>query len=158
MFGRLAKAGVQMIAHNTLAASDYGLLDEKTLRPRPNYWAALLWRRLMGTTVLDAGAHRGARVYAHCRRGVPGEIVLLAINTERASVAILLPLSSERYTLSAEHLQRDEVRLNGTALDLDPGDDFPPVAAIRSPPGPIELAPTTITFLTIADAGNSACN
>ena len=44
--GRLAKAGVQMVAHNTLAASDYGLLDEKTLRPRPNYWAALLWRRL----------------------------------------------------------------------------------------------------------------
>ena len=33
--GRLAKAGVQMVAHNTLAASDYGLLDEKTLRPRP---------------------------------------------------------------------------------------------------------------------------
>jgi len=25
--------------HNTLAASDYGLLDEKTLMPRPNYWA-----------------------------------------------------------------------------------------------------------------------
>ena len=56
--GRLAKAGVQMVAHNTLAASDYGLLDEKTLRPRPSYWAALLWRRLMGTTVLDAGVHQ----------------------------------------------------------------------------------------------------
>ena len=26
--GRLAGAGVQMVAHNTLAASDYGLLDE----------------------------------------------------------------------------------------------------------------------------------
>ena len=33
--GRLAKAGVQMVAHNTLAASDYGLLDEKTLRRGP---------------------------------------------------------------------------------------------------------------------------
>ena len=29
--GRLAKAGVQVVMHNTLAASDYGLLDEKTL-------------------------------------------------------------------------------------------------------------------------------
>ncbi len=36
--GRLAKAGVQVVMHNTLAASDYGLLDEKTLAPRPNYW------------------------------------------------------------------------------------------------------------------------
>ncbi len=36
--GRLARAGVQVVMHNTLAASDYGLLDEKTFRPRPNYW------------------------------------------------------------------------------------------------------------------------
>ena len=51
--GRLAQMGVKVIMHNTLAASDYGLLDEKTFAPRPNYWAALLWRKLMGTTVLD---------------------------------------------------------------------------------------------------------
>jgi len=53
--GRLAKAGVQVVMHNTLAASDYGMLDENTLQPRPKYWGALLWRRLMGATVLDAG-------------------------------------------------------------------------------------------------------
>ena len=38
--GRLARAGVQVVMHNTLAASDYGLIDEKTLQPRPNYWGA----------------------------------------------------------------------------------------------------------------------
>src|SRR3977135_1347475 len=54
--GRLAKAGVQVVMHNTLAASDYGLLDETTFAPRPNYWGALLWRRLMGSTVLESGA------------------------------------------------------------------------------------------------------
>ncbi len=53
--GSLARLGVQVQIHNTLNASDYGLLDEKTLEPRPNYWAALLWRKLMGTTVLDPG-------------------------------------------------------------------------------------------------------
>jgi heparanase len=35
--GRLARAGVQVVMHNTLAASDYGLLDENTLQPRPKY-------------------------------------------------------------------------------------------------------------------------
>jgi len=53
--GRLARQGVQVVMHNTLDASDYGLVNENTLEPRPNYWAALLWRRLMGTTVLDSG-------------------------------------------------------------------------------------------------------
>jgi len=157
--GRLARAGVQVVAHNTLAASDYGLLDETTFRPRPNYWAALLWRRLVGTTVLDAGVHDGTHVYAHCRRGVPGGVTLLAINADSTSAKILqLPLPSERYTLSAGHLQSSEVKLNGSALHLDSDDRLPSLAAIRSPTGSVELAPATITFLTIADAGNTACN
>ena len=99
--GRLAKAGVQVVMHNTLAASDYGLLDETTLRPRPNYWGAWLWRQLMGTTVLDAGVpvRSGLHVYAHCQRGVPGGVTLLVINPDRkaphalrlAAVAALHP-------------------------------------------------------------------
>ncbi len=157
--GRLARAGVQVVAHNTLAASDYGLLDEKTLRPRPNYWAALLWRRLMGTTVLDAGVHHGMHVYAHCRRAVPGAVTLLAINTDRTTAAILrLPATSERYILSADQLQSPGVKLNGAALELGANDGLPHLAGIGSPPGSVELAPATITFLTIGDAGNGACD
>jgi len=157
--GRLARAGVQVVAHNTLAASDYGLLDEKTLRPRPNYWAALLWRRLMGATVLDAGVHHGTHLYAHCRRGVHGAVTLLAINTDRAASAILrLPMASERYTLSADHLQSAGVRLNGAALELGPNDDLPQFAAVTSPPGSVEMLPATITFLNVGDAKNPACD
>ena len=157
--GRLARAGVQVVAHNTLAASDYGLLDEKTLRPRPNYWAALFWRTLMGTTVLDAGVHNGLHLYAHCWRAVRGAVALLAVNTDRTATAILrLPAASERYTLSAADLQSDEVRLNGTTLQLGPNDDLPRLAAATSPPGSIELAPATITFLTVEDAANPACD
>ncbi|MEH2624515.1 hypothetical protein V1292_002570 [Bradyrhizobium sp. AZCC 1719] len=156
--GRLARAGVQMVAHNTLAASDYGLLDETTLRPRPNYWAALLWRRLMGTTVLDAGVHDGVHLYAHCRRGMRGAVTLLAINTDRTSAAMLrLPAASERYTLSADHLQSAGVKLNGTVLELGPNDDLPQVSAVTSPPGVVEIAPATIAFLTVEGAGNPAC-
>ncbi len=157
--GRLARAGVQMVAHNTLAASDYGLLDEKTLRPRPNYWAALLWRRLMGTIVLDAGVHHGMHLYAHCRRDVRGAVTLLAINTDRTAAATLrLPVSSERYTLSADDMQSAEVKLNGTALELGPNDELPRFTAVTSPPGSVEIAPATITFLTVADAKNPACD
>jgi hypothetical protein len=157
--GRLARAGVQMVAHNTLAASDYGMLDETTLRPRPNYWAALLWRRLMGTNVLDAGVHKGIHLYAHCRRDVRGAVTLLAINTDRATaVTLRLPAASERYTLSADDLQGAGVKLNGTALELGPNDDLPRLAAVTSPPGSVEIGPATITFLTVGDAGNPVCD
>jgi hypothetical protein len=157
--GRLAKAGVQMVAHNTLAASDYGLLDEKTLRPRPSYWAALLWRRLMGTIVLDAGTHHGMHLYAHCRRGARGAVTLLVINTDRTNAATLrLPMTSERYTLSANDLQSAGVKLNGTALELGPNDDLPQFAAVTSPPGSVEIGPATITFLNVGEAKNPACD
>src|SRR5439155_14663427 len=119
--GRLAKAGVQVVMHNTLAGSDYGLLDEQTRQPRPNYWGALLWRQLMGTTVLDAGApiQSGLHVYAHCQREVAGGVTIVVINTNRnAPRSLTLPTASERYTLDAVSLADIDVRLNGRALKL----------------------------------------
>ena len=85
--GRLSKRGVQVHMHNTLASSDYGLLDDNTLMPRPNYWAALLWHKIMGTTVLDPGLSTASslHLYAHCLRGQPGGVALLAINTDRSA-------------------------------------------------------------------------
>jgi hypothetical protein len=157
--GRLAKAGVQVVMHNTLAASDYGLLDERTLTPRPNYWGALLWRRLMGAIVLDSGLpiDQGLHVYAHCQRGKSGGVALLVINTDRiASRPLRLSSASERYALDATSLRSTIVQLNGATLVLDDKDDLPPIEGLPTPAGTLTFAPATISFLTIA-AGNDAC-
>jgi heparanase 1 len=158
--GRLAKAGVQVVMHNTLAASDYGLLDENTLAPRPNFWGALLWRQLMGTTVLDAGIpiQSGLHVYAHCQRGVPGGVVLLVINPDRdAPHALMLPVASARYTLEAASLLDGDVKLNGRTLALSAGDELPAIAGAPTPAATVMFRQATITFLAIPDAGNNAC-
>src|SRR5712672_2943653 len=126
--GRLAKAGVQVVMHNTLAASDYGLLDERTLTPRPNYWGALLWRQMMGATVLDPGVpiQAGLYIYAHCQRETAGGVALLVINTNRDTArSLMLPTASERFTLDAANLQDGVVRLNGRPLELGVKDDLP---------------------------------
>jgi hypothetical protein len=158
--GRLAKAVVQVVMHNTLAASDYGLIDERTLAPRPNYWGALLWRRLMGAIVLDSGlpVEQGLHVYAHCQRGKSGGVALLVINTDRiASRSLTLTSASERYVLEATSLHSTIVQLNGTTLALDDKDDLPPIEGVSTPAGTLTFAPATISFLTIATAGNHAC-
>ena len=146
--------------HNTLAASDYGLLDEKTVAPRPNYWGALLWRQLMGSTVLDSGVpfHTGLHVYAHCQRGTPGGVTLLVINTNRdAPRSLTLPIASERFTLDAAGLRDTTVRLNGTTLALGAGDELPPITGAPTTAGNVTFEQATITFLAIAGAGNNAC-
>ncbi|MBR0784369.1 hypothetical protein JQ635_23400 [Bradyrhizobium iriomotense] len=156
--GRLAKGGVQVVMHNTLAASDYGLLDERSFRPRPNYWAALLWRRLMGTTVLETeiASMPTLHTYAHCHRATKGTVSVLLINTSRKTPQfVTLAGPAERYTLQADHLQSATVRLNGEPLELAANDDLPRLAARTAPAGRLRLPPASITFLVMLDA--AAC-
>lgn len=157
--GRLAQRGVQVIFHNTLASSEYGLLDQNTYTPRPNYWAALLWRRLMGTAVLDPGPSQPMlHLYAQCLRNHPGGVTVLAINTSRtAPASVNLPMASERFTLTAPKAEDTRVQLNGHELTLGADDALPDLRGSQLPAGRVELTPVSITFLAIADAHNGNC-
>ncbi len=156
----LAQRGVQVIAHNTLASSDYGLLDENTFAPRPNYWAALLWHKLMGTTVLkpEPSPEPNVHLYAQCLKDTPGGVALLAMNTDRDDAhAIDLAAASERYVLTAPKLEDTRVELNGKELSLGADDALPKLKGVATPAGRITLAPTSITFLAVAGANNASC-
>jgi heparanase 1 len=158
--GRLSKQGVQVVMHNTLDASDLGLIDEDTLAPRPNYWGALLWRRLMGTTVLDSGVpiQTGLHVYAHSLRGTAGGVALLVINNDReASRTLKIPTEARRYTLSASPLQGTRVQLNGNELALGAHDEVPDLVGVPVAAGDLSFEPATITFLALPGAGNKDC-
>jgi hypothetical protein len=158
--GRLARQEVNVVMHNTLVASDYGLLDEDSFEPKPNFWGALLWRRFMGTTVLDAGfANRaGMHVYAHCLRGVPGGVAMVVLNTDREKAGSLaLPAAAERYTLKAANLTDKNVSLNGAPLQLGPNDTLPVMTVEATAAGDLAVAPASITFLAIPSAKNQGC-
>jgi len=156
----LARRGVKVIMHNTLAASDYGLIDQNTFEPRPNYWATLLWHKLMGTTLLDpqmSVAHN-TYVYAQCREGRRGAVVLLVINADRQrSFDVNLPMASERYTLTAKQREGSTVELNEKPLRLTSSGDIPQFRGEPVNAGRIRFAPVSITYLSIANAGNTNC-
>jgi hypothetical protein len=149
--GRLARDGVSVAFHNTLASSEYGLLDQDTFMPRPNYWAALLWSRLMGPNALDPGPSQpGLHIYAQCLPGHSGGVTLLAINTSRTDESsIQLPMTAERYTLTADNLESTRVRLNGQELELGTGDELPARRGQQIVAGQVGLAPASITFLRV---------
>jgi heparanase 1 len=158
--GRLAKQSVRVVVHNTLVASDYGLLDDKTLEPKPNYWAALLWRRLMSPTVLESGVpiREGLHLYAHCLRGTPGGVALLAINNSRTRpTSIGLPNGGDRYALSARDIEATQVQLSGEVLKLSAGGELPALKPIHVSAGAVELQPASITFLAVLKADNPSC-
>jgi heparanase len=158
--GQLAKLHVQTIMHNTLAASDYGLIDEKTLLPRPDYWAALLWHRTMGTTVLSAGpgSPDTVHLYAHCMKDKPGGVTLLALNLNRTEPARFdIPAGGVRFTLTANDLMGRTVELNGKELMVAPNGDLPEFQGSPVKKGKMVLPPASISFVEFAGAANAAC-
>jgi hypothetical protein len=149
-----------VVIHNTLVASDYGLLDQDTFAPKAMYWAALLWRRLMGTTVLESGVpiEPGLHVYAHCLRGAGGGIAVLALNTDRAVTRTLaVPVASERFALTSRDLASRSVELNGRDLTLGRDGALPELAGAPTPAGEVALPPVSITFLAVRGVANGAC-
>ena len=120
--GGFSKETRGVIFHNTLAASDYAFLERIVFNPRPNYFAVLLWNRLMGTTVYDTKeeVREGAHVYAQSRKdGKDGN--------KRATV----------------------MTLNGRDLVLGENNELPDLSGDAVAAGTIELAPMTCTFLVI---------
>lgn len=149
--GSLARKGVQVVMHNTLAASEYSLIDQDTHLPKPNYWAAYLWAQLMGTEVYDAGTGKpGTYLFAHNTKGQGGGITVLVINTNDSAAPVHLPAKAQRYTLTSTGLDGTTVLLNGTELKLTATDELPPLQGQAVEAGTLELPAHSISFLTIA--------
>jgi hypothetical protein len=154
--GRLARQGVQVVMHNTLAASDYGLLDEDDFTPRPNYWAALLWSRMMSPTVLAIETPNPLlRVYAHCLKGKAGGVALVAINLAQHAKPLEFRGQGLAYTLTGIDSDRGAA-LNGHPLALDRDGKLPPLLA-NSVKRMLMLPPASVTFVAIPSAQAFSC-
>lgn len=150
--GSLAKKGVKVIMHNTFLASEYSLIDQDTYLPKPNYWAALLWAKLMGTEVYDAGTEKeGIYVFAHNLKGSESGKTILIINTSKEATSINLPSDAEQFTLTSNELEGTNVLLNGQELALTANDEVPTITGKNVKAGNIELPETSISFFTLSN-------
>ena len=142
-----------VIFHNTLASSAYGFLEHGSFEPRPNYFAVLLWNRLMGKTVYATGEkiRQGAHVYAHSRKdGKDGVVYLIINNSETETTTVELPKDAARYTLSGDGKLRSRVMLlNNKPLVLGQDDALPELTPVMQSAGSVELAPGTCTFFVL---------
>jgi hypothetical protein len=66
-------------------------------------------------------------------------------------------MPAKRYGLTARDLADTHVSMNGRDLTLDVRDELPSLEGEPVPPGRLDLAPASITFLSFVDAANPAC-
>ena len=131
-------------------ASDYGYLDFETHLPRPNYWLALLWNRLMGSKVYDLGQEirEGFHCYVHSRKdGKKGYAYMIVNNSPSEAALLEVPWRGTVYTLSAEYLRSPRILLNGKPLELTGTAQLPSLEGAPVEAGTLTLAPATVTFL-----------
>jgi len=93
--GLLALEGVSRVFRQSLVGADYGLLDQDTFEPRPDYYASFLWKRLMGNTVFRADLSEKAkgkiRAYYHSSAEKHDSRCLLLISLRSARTHIAVP-------------------------------------------------------------------
>jgi len=154
----LAQVGLQALQHNTLAASDYALIDRDTLSPRPNYWAAVLWRRTMGTTVLASpkSPSPALRLYAQCQAGKPGGVTVLALNTGEAQQRLSLGGKGLGWTMTGQPVDTRSILINGKAPGLAANGQLTGLegAAVA---GRVTVPGQSIAFYSLPGANNPAC-
>ena len=120
--------------------------------PRPNYFAVLLWNRLMGNTCYASGIENeeGAHVYCHSRKdGKEGLVYLVINNSHTETTTVELPGEAEVYALTGNgKLRSRTMLLNGRELVLGEDDALPELTGV-SATGTVEVAPGGCTFIVV---------
>ncbi|HSI74856.1 MAG TPA: hypothetical protein VK957_03125 [Lunatimonas sp.] len=148
--GRLAKKGVKVVMHNTLAASEYALLEQDTHIPRPNYWAALLWSKFMGSKVYDTKSPvDGVDIFVHNLKGSSMGYGVLVVNPTNTSSSFEINATAEQYLLTADDMLSKEVKLNGESLEITPDNNLPEIRGRKVNAGLFEVPAKSIMFLSV---------
>ncbi|KAJ7299764.1 hypothetical protein O6H91_Y155800 [Diphasiastrum complanatum] len=122
--GMAAQFNNKVYCRQTLIGGNYGLLDTTSFHPNPDYYSALLWRKLMGRVVLSASLTRSPyiRAYAHCSKDDHKAIAVVLINLNNAThydVDLALSISS----VGSTSLSRPMLDVSGILKDkMEAGD------------------------------------
>ncbi len=104
--GIMAQYGNEVVIRQSLIGSDYGLLQHDDFSPNPDFYASVLWKKLMGEKVLKVSSNdQRLMAFAHCEKR-SDQIMLLAVN-----------INDEPVNLSLNNLTMNEL-ISGTGLNL----------------------------------------
>jgi len=162
--GVLAQHDNDVAIRQTLAGSEYGLIDNVTLQPRSDYWASVLWKKNMGHKVLTVSqeADDNLRVYAHCHPTEQDTLSLLAINLD-ATKAFAVDTQAwtgketHQYVMTADQLDSATIKINGQEMSVDAQGEFEIPMKKFIATDAIDVEPRSMAFFQIKGAGAAAC-
>lgn len=182
--GAAARLGVAVVCRQAWRGGAYGLLDQACkdkFCPTPDYFSAVLHKRLMGSRVLDVdgslASGRSVRVWAHCTGSrardanghvyAAGSVTLMVLNTLNETTNItftnegLLSGGWDEYVLTPGDmslgLSSKTISLNGEVLRQTAEGALPPMGPRSMTGQTINLAPSSYGFFVLHSAKAYAC-
>ncbi|GMI94446.1 glucuronidase 1 [Hibiscus trionum] len=169
----------KVFCRQALIGGNYGLLNATTFVPNPDYYGALLWHRLMGSTVLAVTKESdpNLRVYAHCAKKKPGvSLIFINLSKDRSfnitlsnakpgdagkpNYEFVGKQNREEYHLRAltGDIKDDIVCLNDVPMVQTDSEDIPAMdPKLVDASTPISIAAQSIAYVTIRDFEAPAC-
>ncbi|XP_033625387.1 heparanase-like [Asterias rubens] len=178
--GMSAKMGLDVVMRAALYGSDYTMLDLDNLDPKPTYWSAYIYKRLVNTTVLEANVvntnsskdDRIVRVYAHCtsteKSGYDaGAVTLIVMNLHKghsANITLLQELYGQdvdQYLLTPHGplgMTSLQIELNNNLLAMVDDRTLPEIKHVRLKGGrQLVLPPLSYGFYVVNNAKAESC-
>ena len=164
--GIAAKYCRKVVVRQSFFGAQYAMVDyRENYEPFPDYYTALIYKRLVGREVLSlSGGDRSFRVYAHCanRNRLPaGAVTVTAINTKRSPITFSLEglekHKTSAYILTASALDSVQMSLNGKVLALGKRDRLPHIIGQDVNGENLEIPGLSYGFFVIEDANNNVC-
>ena len=176
--GAYSRHGVGLLSRQTLLGGDYEIINRTTGRPNPDYYTALLWHDLVGSSVyaLDSGSSAKIDVSSNdCTKGVrlsahdsatagdgDDEVVVVAVNFAlQANCSVELDFSTEDEDVAGSlwqltgHPRSNRIFLNGAELRSSSSAVLPKLDPVDHNTTTLVLPPASVSFLRISTGGVS---
>jgi heparanase 1 len=138
----LARKDTKVVVRQTLAGMNYGMIDDATLLPRPDYWNSWLWKQLMGSKVYQVSVAGNdashLRAYAHSSitsKTRETTVLLINIDPEKTVSVNLkgLPDSGRRvFAVTTPDIFGQHLMVNGRELSLGASGEIPELGSFGS--------------------------
>ncbi|CAH1283481.1 unnamed protein product [Diabrotica balteata] len=155
--GLAAKMGVEVVMRQSIFHGNYSLLDEN-YDPNPDWWISLMYKRLVGRTVVphQSQTNKLVRLYVHClQEEMLPSVVIFGVNLGSKTTKIVIeglePDNMPLYLMAFEFQSKDwfskDIYLNGVLLKLLPGNKIPNIPPRRKSLTPyVEMPQYSLVF------------
>ncbi|XP_055863133.1 heparanase-like [Biomphalaria glabrata] len=163
-FGQSALHNITKIFRHSYFGGIYSLVNKK-LKPNPDYYLTLMFKRYVEGPVLTVKSNRPRhiRIYANCAREYkPGSLVIYLMNLSDMKEYINFTsfstqtVSVFRFTAYEEDLQSKRVLLNGEELVMT-GSNLPYMKESRELGDRILIPPYSYNFIFVTEARVKLC-